>query len=120
MINLSILAAPSSDSAPSVVVPAAIGGLLAISVIINIILVIIVAVLLINKGRKGSGVQSQQSVEVRVEVEASDIELKPNTVYDLNRDGIVTKPNMVYGVANRHVILSEPNIHTESQYEYVP
>ncbi len=84
----------------SVVTPAVLGGILGLSVIINIILIIV----LITKNRKSS--QSlpapPTSVNDRVgEKGAMDIEMKPNSLYGLTSgsESIVTKPNEVYGVS---------------------
>ena len=46
--------------------------------------------------------------------EAIDIDMKPNTVYGLARDSIITKPNEVYGVAATTTDPSEPEA-----YDYV-
>ena len=114
MINF---AAPSSASTPSVVVPAAVGGVLAVSVIMNIILVIVVVVMYMYIRGKGScsGTHSLQSNEVNKEEANEDIEMKPNTVYGVTSESIVTQPSEVYGVTNT---LSEPNTLTDA-YEYV-
>ena len=99
-----------SDSAPLLVVPAAVGGAVGGAVVIIIIvLVIIAAVLLIRL--KGRGARSPQSYEVK-EQKAMDIEMKPNSVYGLAREGIATKSNEAYGV-------SQPNPLTEADYDYV-
>ena len=46
--------------------------------------------------------------------EAIDIDMKPNTVYGLTSESIVTKPNEVYGVATATTDPSEPEA-----YDYV-
>ena len=92
------------------VVPAAVGGVLAVSVIMNIVLVIIVVVLLIIL--KGRGTRSPQSYEVK-EQEAMDIEMKPNSVYGVTSEGVTAESNDAYGVSQ----LQDPL--AESQYEYV-
>ena len=99
----------------SVVTPAVLGGILGLSVIINIILIIV----LITKNRKSS--QSllpapPTSVNDRVgEKGAMDIEMKPNSLYGLTSgsESIVTKPNEVYGVS----VPTEPS--HPATYEYV-
>ena len=112
MINF---AAPSSASTPSVVVSAAVGGVLAVSVIMNIVLVSIVVVMYVRGKGTCSGTHSLQSNEVNKEEANEDIEMKPNTVYGVTSEGIVTQPSEVYGVTNT---LSEPNTLTDA-YEYV-
>ena len=83
-------------------VTAIFGGVLGLSVILNIFL-IIVAVVLVAKNRASSPslpVQSSSAVNEGGGNQGTlDIEMKPNSLYGLTSDGIVTKPNEVYGVS---------------------
>ena len=83
-------------------VTAIFGGVLGLSVILNIFL-IIVAVVLVAKNRASSPslpVQSSSAVNGGGGNQGTlDIEMKPNSLYGLTSDGIVTKPNEVYGVS---------------------
>ena len=95
-------------------VTAIFGGILGLSVILNIFL-IIVAVVLVAKIRASSPslpVQSSSAVnefEGGVNQGTLDIEMKPNSMYGLTSDGIVTKPNEVYGVS----VSSQPAIYEQ-------
>ena len=93
------------------VVPVAVGGVLAVSVILNIILVIIVVVLLIRG--KDKRVHLPQSYEVKEQEANEDIEMKPSIVCGLTSERVTTESNDAYGVSQPHNPLAE------SQYEYV-
>ena len=95
------------------VVPAAVGGVLAVSVIMNIILVIIVVVLLIRGKGRFRGVHSLQSYEVKAN---EDIEMNPNTVYGVTSERVTTETNIndAYGVSQPHDPLAKLN-----QYDYI-
>ena len=107
---VTLLSDSTTSTSTSVVVPAAVGSVLAISVIISIILVIIMVVLLIRGKGSCSGTHSPQSYKVKEE--ALDIEMKPNSVYDLLGGRIATETNEAYGV-------SQPNPPPNEAYEYV-
>jgi Na+-transporting NADH:ubiquinone oxidoreductase subunit NqrF len=83
--------------------PAILGGVLGLSMIINIILIIVV-VILVAKNRLTSHSLSVPPNSAMNEggggnQGALDIEMKPNSLYGLTSDGIMTKPNEVYGVS---------------------
>ena len=80
----------------SSVAPATLGGVLGLSVIINIILLIVVVVLVTK--RKNTSLSLPPSTSG---AEDKDIEMKPNSLYGLTSgsESIVTKPNEVYGVS---------------------
>ena len=94
---------------------AALGSVLAVSVFTNIILVILVVVLLVKV--KGSAIQSpppsSESKEKEERAGDADIEMKPNSLYSLTSESIVTKPNEEYGMTDT----AEP-MQSEA-YEYV-
>ena len=77
--------------------------------ILNIVVVVLVA-----KKRASSPslpVQSSSAMNDRGGTQGTlDIEMKSNSLYGLTNDGIVTKPNEVYGVS----VPSQPAI-----YEYI-
>ncbi len=80
---------------PSTVVTSAVlGGILGLSVTINIILII---VLVIKKGKRSQSPLTDREGEKG----AMDIEMKPNSLYGLasGSESIVTKPKEVYGVS---------------------
>ena len=94
----------------SVATPAIIlGGVLGLSVIINIVLLIIVVVLVTK--RKSTSLLPPPTTSV----DDKDIEMKPNSLYGLTSgsESIMTKPNEVYGVS----MTSEPS--HPATYEYV-
>ena len=76
---------------------AALGALFGISVIVNIMLVIAVLVLLIKPRAK----HTAKELSDEKENEEVDIEMKPNKLYGLTGDTIVTKPNKVYDISFR-------------------
>lgn len=73
---------------------AALGGVLGVSVVINIISITVIVVLLV-KIRGGQFSPSSSSRETE-----EDIDMKPNALYGFTGEGIVTKPNEVYGVTS--------------------
>ena len=93
-------------------VTAIFGGVLGVSVILNIFL-IIVGVVLVAKNRASSlslPVQSSSAVNEGGGNQGTlDIEMKSNSLYGLTSDGIVTKPNEVYGVS----VSSQPAIYEQ-------
>ena len=95
-----------ATSTPPVPVPqlvitqATLGGALGVSVIINIIFVTVVVLLLIKAKAEGAS-RSPPSPDSHSKVnkeEEMDIEMNTNLLYGLTSDGIVTEPNVVYGV----------------------
>jgi hypothetical protein len=100
-----------------VVTPAILGGVLGVSVIINIILIIVVVVL-VTKNRSTSPSLPAPPTSAMNEGGGRnqgtlDIEMKPNSLYGLTSEAIVTKPNEVYGVS----LPAEPS--QPVTYEYV-
>ena len=81
-----------SDSPSTVIPQAALEGALGVSLVINTILVVTVVALLVK-------IRDLQYPSSSRREEALDIEIKPNSVYGLASENIVTKPNEVYGVA---------------------
>ena len=95
-----------------IVTPAILAGVLGLSVSVNIILIIVVVVW-VTKVRVTSPVPPDTSANEEVKQGTLDIEMKPNSLYDLTSDSIVTKPNEVYRVS----VLAEPS--QPEAYEYV-
>ena len=79
-------------------VTAIFGGVLGLSVILNIFLIII-AVVLVAKNRESSPSLPVPPSSAVNNQGTLDIEMKSNSLYGLTSDGIVTKPNEVYGVS---------------------
>ena len=85
--------------------------------ILNIFLIIVVVVLIVKNRASSLSVPVPPSSAV-IQNEGGgnqgtlDIEMKPNSLYDLTSDNIVTKPNEVYGVSDS--VPSQPAI-----YEYI-
>ena len=87
---------------PSPLTEGALGGVLGLSVIINIALIIVVLVLLIKNRTTRGSVKSFSLSDHAKERElqsGTDIKMNPNLLYDLMKDSIATKPNVVYGVS---------------------
>ena len=101
-------------AAVSVVTPAVLGGVLGLSVIINVILIIVVVVL-VTKKSETSQKPPTLITDREGETGTMDIEMKPNSLYGLTSgsESIVTKPNEVYGVS----VPAEPS--HPATYEYV-
>ncbi len=81
---------------PSTVVTSAVlGGILGLSVTINIILIIVLVI------KKGKHSQSPPTDREKKKGAIRDIEMKPNSLYGLTSgsESIVTKPNEVYRVS---------------------
>ena len=103
-----------ADLTSSIIIPAALGGVLGVSLVINLILAITVVVLLVKV--KCTTNQSPTVISCskdKIE-EAIDIEMNPNELYAGTDENIMTKPNVVYGVT----LLTEPTGQSEA-YEYV-
>ena len=107
--DCSFYIATQYESPPSMVISqAALGGVLGVSVVINIISITVIVVLLV-KMRGGQSSPSSSSRETE-----EDIDMKPNALYGFTDEGIVTKPNEVYGVTTATTETDQPGT-----YEYV-
>ena len=93
----------------------ALGGVLGLSVIINVVLVIVVLVLLIkNRTTHGSVKSRSLSDHVKEREGGMHIEMNSNLSYTLRMsDSIVTKPSVVYGVT------TSTELSDLKTYEYV-
>ena len=98
-----------TDSPSTTIPQAALGGALGVSLVIHAIFTVAVVALLVKiKDLK------HPSSSTREEAIDNHIDMKPNTVYGLTSESIVTKPNEVYGVAAATTDPSEPEA-----YDYV-
>ena len=84
--------------------PAILGGILGLSVILNIFLIIVVILVAKNRATSPSLPVPLYCAAVNeggVNQGTQDIEMKPNSLYGLTSgsESIVTKPNEVYGVS---------------------
>jgi hypothetical protein len=98
--------------------PAILGGVLGLSVIMNIILIIVVVVLVARNRLTSPSLPAPPTSAMNEGGGGNQgildgVEMKPNSLYGLTGDGIMTKPNEVYGVS----LPSEPS--QPATYEYV-
>ena len=97
-----------THAAVSVMTPAVLGGVLGLSVIINVVVLVI-------KNSETSQKPPTLITDREEETGTMDIEMKPNSLYGLTSgsESIVTKPNEVYGVS----VPAEPS--HPATHEYV-